>query len=1035
MINKLIENFKHIKIKKKLILSFMVVFVLTAAVALTGIVSLINTRASFSYMINNPHDRFRYYADAKYQLMSVRRDFIFMTVFAGEERALNERLGLSNYAIEKFIKDLETVKVSLHKDKLLEIESKNNQIDAIDYMISGAHIFRDNHLVPFNEEMKKNELSRAETQAELYRGIAIINPFVEMLDEILVSAEIAMRNTQASSNAFSLNMLWLLVAIAFVSAGISLFLALFIAKMISKPIVKLVEIADNVVDGNLDVKINIESQDETGMLSRRFSHVVSVINMFVKDLDDLGYAFKVDGDTTVRLNESQYKGAYANVASAMNDILEYHVVSKDEILECISRIVDGEHDAPLRQFPGRESLINMSVDLLRINVSKMEHIMKQKADSDAANKAKSTFLANMSHEIRTPMNAILGITEILLQSDQLSGEVENGLGKIYDSCDLLLGIINDILDFSKIEAGKLDIVPAQYNVARFINDAIQLNMMRIDSKPIEFELIVDENIPALLIGDELRIKQILNNLLSNAFKYTDAGKVTLSISFMPLKEEGIMFVVSVKDTGHGMTQEQLERLFVEYSRFHQKIDSTIEGTGLGLSITLNLVKLMGGDIKVESEPGQGSEFTIEFPQMTVNSEILGKDAAESLRQFRLNKLECRKRSQIVRDPMPYGNILVVDDVETNLLIAEGLMKLYRLQIETVMSGKIAIEKIKEGKVYDIVFMDHMMPEMDGIETVKCLRDFGYNYPIVALTANAVSGQADMFLKNGFDNFISKPIDIRQLNAVLNEYVRDKQPPEVIEAARKQYNAEEINENSNLQANALLIESFIRDASKNTELLDDLLKGDTLKNEDSMRKFTISIHGIKSSLANIGETALSKLASKLEQDGKNNDFDSIKASAPYFLKDMLKLLKKMKKKSKNKTEKLSSEESKNIRRGNMDKLVFVVDDNDTNLTMAALALEKAYKVLTIPSALKMFIVLEKKQPDLILLDIEMPEMTGFEAYDKLKENSQWKDIPVVFLTGHEDEAVLSKARGTGAAEVIQKPIVASVLLDCVKKHCP
>ena len=912
MIYKLVENFKHIKIRKKLLLSFLVVFILFFTVALTGIVSLIITRSSFSYMINNPHERFLYYADAKYQLMSLRRDFIFMSVFAGEEIALNERLVLSNYAIDSFIKNLELVKINLYNDKLIVAESRNNQINAINYMISGVYIFRDNHLVPFNEEMKKNELSKAETQAELYKGIAIINPFVEVLNEILASAEIAMRNTQASSDAFSLNILWLLAGIALVSVGISLFLAMFVAGMISKPIVKLVEIAENVANGNLDVNIDIESQDETGILSGKFTHVVNVINMFVKDLYDLEHAFKVDGDTTARLDESQYKGAYAHVASAMNGLLEYHVVSKDEILECISKIVDGEYDAPLRQFHGRESLINVSVDILRMNVRRMEQVMLQKADSDAANKAKSTFLANMSHEIRTPMNAILGVTEILLQNNQLPNEIAEGLDKIYNSCDLLLGIINDILDFSKIEAGKLDIVPVQYKIDRLINDSVQLNMMRIDSKPIEFELNIDENIPAKLIGDELRIKQILNNLLSNAFKYTEAGKVTLSISFKPLRDkEVITLVISVQDTGHGMTKEQLDKLFIEYSRFHQKINRTIEGTGLGLAITLNLVELMGGDINVDSEPGKGSMFTVEFPQMTVDSEILGSEVAESLRQFRLKQLEYKRRSQIVRDPMPYGKVLVVDDVETNLFIAEGLIKLYKIRIETVMSGKDAIKKIEEGKIYDVVFMDHMMPEMDGIETVKHMRDSGYDSPIVALTANAVFGQADMFLKNGFDDFISKPIDIRQLNAVLNKYVRDKQPPEIIEAAHLQYSTDEVSENGHSQINALLIESFVRDAHKNVELLDDLLKGDTLKNEEAMRKFTVSIHGIKSSLANVGEMTLSRLASKMENDGKSNDVGSIKSLAPDFLRDMRKLLEKIDEDKKAKAEETSAEESKDI----------------------------------------------------------------------------------------------------------------------------
>ena len=413
-----------------------------------------------------------------------------------------------------------------------------------------------------------------------------------------------------------------------------------------------------------------------------------------------------------------------------------------------------------------------------------EKIAALKEVAEAASKFKSDFLANMSHEIRTPMNAVLGVTEIMMQSESLSKENEERLEKIYTSCDMLMGIINDILDFSKIEAGKLEIKPYQYYVASLINDSIHLNMMRIGEKPIKFELIIDENIPAKLVGDELRIKQIMNNILSNAFKYTEAGKVTLTVSSEPC-ENGIILVVSVKDSGRGMTPEQLEELFDEYSRFNEESGRTIEGTGLGLSITLRLLNLMGGKIEVESKVLSGSLFTIRLPQETVDSEVLGKELTDRLRQFRLNDMLYRKRGQITRDPMPYGKVLIVDDVEANLYVAEGLLKPYKLQIDSVMSGFDAIDKISEGDKFDIIFMDHMMPGLDGIETTKRLRSLGYSAPIIALTANAVVGQADIFLENGFDDFIAKPIDVRQLNAVLNKMVRDKQPLEVVEAARKQ----------------------------------------------------------------------------------------------------------------------------------------------------------------------------------------------------------------------------------------------------------
>ncbi len=415
--------------------------------------------------------------------------------------------------------------------------------------------------------------------------------------------------------------------------------------------------------------------------------------------------------------------------------------------------------------------------------TKLQHKLEDAlAAAEIANKAKSSFLANMSHEIRTPMNAILGITEILVQDDTLPAGVMEGLAKIYASCDLLLGIINDVLDFSKIEAGKLDITPAPYEIASLINDSVQLNMMRVGSKPIEFVLQIDENLPARLVGDELRIKQILNNLLSNAFKYTEEGSVTLRLGFEQRENNEVMLIIGVKDTGQGMTKQQIDKLFDEYTRFQAETARVIEGTGLGMAITQRLVYLMNGEIRVGSEPGRGSLFVVGLPQGIVDAGVLGKEVAENLRTFQLGHIAQRKRMQLTRDYMPYGKVLIVDDVETNIYVAAGLMKLYGLQTETAASGLEAIEKIKDGNTYDIVFMDHMMPVMDGMETTKYLRKLGYTAPIVALTANAVAKQAKLFLQNGFDDFIAKPIDIRQLDTVLNRLVRDKQPPEVIAEA-------------------------------------------------------------------------------------------------------------------------------------------------------------------------------------------------------------------------------------------------------------
>jgi signal transduction histidine kinase/CheY-like chemotaxis protein/HPt (histidine-containing phosphotransfer) domain-containing protein len=510
-------------------------------------------------------------------------------------------------------------------------------------------------------------------------------------------------------------------------------------------------------------------------------------------------------------------------------------------------------------------------------------IEERTSQLELVNQYKSSFLANMSHEIRTPMNSILGITEMLIQNEGLPKEVEIGLSKTYSSCDMLLGIINDILDFSKIEAGKLDITPAVYSVASLVNDAAQLNTMRIESKPIEFILNIDENVPAKLIGDELRIKQILNNLLSNAFKYTDSGTVTMTLNFKPLPEDNmIMLEFVVKDSGRGMTPEQVEKLFDEYSRFEKGTHSRIEGTGLGLAITQRLTRLMNGEINVNSVYGVGSWFTVSFPQEIADKAVLGKEVADNLRFFRMNNLAHSKICQITRDLMPYGNVLVVDDVETNLYVAVGLMKPYELTIDTVSSGYEAIKKVADGKKYDIIFMDHMMPGMDGVEATAQLRESGYSEPIVALSANAVSGQAEIFLENGFDGFISKPVDVRQLNLILNKFVRDKQPPGVIDAARHQKRKEE-SYDALLKEDRVLLDSFIKDARKAINVIGELYNKNEFKsNEDDLRRLVTFAHGIKSSLWNIGEKKLSETAAKLEAEGRAKNIDYIETVVPGFL---------------------------------------------------------------------------------------------------------------------------------------------------------
>jgi PAS domain S-box-containing protein len=408
------------------------------------------------------------------------------------------------------------------------------------------------------------------------------------------------------------------------------------------------------------------------------------------------------------------------------------------------------------------------------------------AEADHANQAKSQFLTNMSHEIRSPVNTILGAAEMLMRIQSLPPEAQNWINLINVSGGLLLGIIDDLLDISKIESGELKIREEEFRVASVINDIIQPSILHDNSKTVSLDLVINEDIPAVMVGDDHRIKQILSNLISNAFKFTLSGSVVLSIDFESDPDsDQVMLVISIKDIGIGMSDEQLNKVYEEYARFDIEHEYTEEGSGLGLSITKRLVELMDGSITISGKFSKGTEFIVRLPQRVLCRDALGGKAVESLKTFSYAFGNRRERRKRVRDIMPYGKVLVVDDAESNSLVTVGLLSAYKLQIETAESGFAAIKKINAGNTYDVIFMDHVMPIMDGTEATKHIRDLGYTHPIIALTANAVSGTEEYFKSNGHDAVVTKPVDIRLLTSVLNEFVRDKQSPEVLEAARLQ----------------------------------------------------------------------------------------------------------------------------------------------------------------------------------------------------------------------------------------------------------
>ncbi|MCL2184847.1 MAG: response regulator [Treponema sp.] len=543
-------------------------------------------------------------------------------------------------------------------------------------------------------------------------------------------------------------------------------------------------------------------------------------------------------------------------------------------------------------------------------IANIKEISAEKEFAEQSNRYKSAFLANMSHEIRTPMNAILGIAEIQIQNKNNPEEAEEAFGKIYESGDLLLKIINDILDLSKIEAGKLELFFCNYDIPSLINDTVQINRLRYDSKPIEFNLHIDANTPYNLYGDALRIKQVLNNILSNAFKYTDKGNIDFYVSAehtaAETETDNVTIIFRVCDTGQGMTQDQIALLFDEYTRFNLEANRTTIGAGLGMSITKRLLNIMNAEIIVESIPGKGSSFTVRIPQKLVDSVVCGHELSEKLRNFDFNSSVIMKKAQFIREFMPYGSVLVVDDVETNIYVIKGMLTPYGLKIDAAYDGFEAVEKVRTGNTYDIIFMDHMMPKMDGVEAVKIIRSMGYTNDIIALTANALLGQEEMFLQNGFNGFISKPIDSRELNHCLNEFIRNKKPQDVIDEARREQLEKNPEQTEN--PNNLNIEKFfLNDAEKTIKVLEELNKKiNSLSNEEKERYIT-AVHGIKSALTNIGQADLSGTAEKLEKAGRETDTQIMLSETPSLINALQSLIKKLSPKKENNSEKISDDD--------------------------------------------------------------------------------------------------------------------------------
>lgn len=632
---------------------------------------------------------------------------------------------------------------------------------------------------------------------------------------------------------------------------------------------------------------------------------------------------------------------------------------------------------------------------LRKNKEKMNALLEE---SERANRAKGDFLANMSHEIRTPMNAIVGMAELIMREHDISDTVKEYCFNIQNSGRSLLAIINDILDFSKIESGKLEIIEGEFNISSTLNDVINMAVTRKENKNIEIIVKADPNIPIGIIGDEIRIRQIIINLVTNAIKYTHEGVVTIKLS-MTRHDYGINLSVSVSDTGIGISQENLEKLFNSFQQVDTKKNRSVEGTGLGLAISKRLVSQMGGYINVNSVYGKGSEFRFVIPLKVSNNApfISIKDADkvhaagflnmskykfkeigqqyvslindftetlhtdiklfESMKELKEyiennplthlfaareeyiankeffrqaaekytvvviqdknntievpNNIRCifkpfcvlsvaavfnneklfdnlnERRNSTVKFVAPGARVLVVDDNAVNLKVATGLMRPYHMQVITADSGREALSLLR-SKDFDLVFMDHMMPELDGVETTRLIRDKTDEYyqklPVVALTANAVNGVKEMFISSGFNDYIAKPIELSALDRILKTWLPKEKMKNASETETAKTAAKPVNPagsgklfdvetgvfytGGDIETYGEILDLYVRKGPEKQKLIKQLFDGRSWNN------YVIEVHALKSSSLTIGSVTLSELAKKLELAGKSGDYSVI-----------------------------------------------------------------------------------------------------------------------------------------------------------------
>lgn len=536
--------------------------------------------------------------------------------------------------------------------------------------------------------------------------------------------------------------------------------------------------------------------------------------------------------------------------------------------------------------------------LTMASIKTAKTIMKKEQETQVAaqlGKSKADFLANMSHEIRTPINTVIGMNEMILRENG-SREVREYAQNIKRASNMLLALIDDVLDFSKIEAGRMEVVETEYDLNLLLKDVVQVLSSKAEEKGLYIEVYIDDTLPAVLSGDEIRIKQVLNNLVTNAVKYTSKGKIIFRVSGRMLDEQQVELTMDIEDTGIGIRQEDMSKLFESFTRLEQEKNRSIQGTGLGLSITKRLIDLMHGKLEVKSVYGKGSVFSVVLPQKILGNMSLAetKENVEAESKKTDSMLTTREAEALYA---PSASVLVVDDNDMNLEVFKALLKRTGIKVDTAVSGKECLVKTRCRK-YDLIFMDHMMPQMDGIQAFHRLREEQQNpnreTKVISLTANAIAGSREFYLGEGFDDYLSKPIVADKLEKMLcihlPEHVMEKRPEDEMEgfenekqkSTETQENAkikEDIHTSGEEVAKMIDKDSAMIYCCNSDEMYYEMLKVYLTQAQKYVEKlplcyeqrdwenYAIMVHAIKSTSLTIGANQLSEKAKVQEMEAK------------------------------------------------------------------------------------------------------------------------------------------------------------------------